>query len=135
EPAGGLVQPLGMLGAFEDFAAVSALALEHAAGVVQPVREHVQFGVFPRHELAVVPDNPVSLVEGQGHAAPPATLSRDGCRRRPFALRAQAPCGSAGPRTPRFATRRNGHRGIARARSFREDACTGNTLTEIRQYG
>src|SRR5262249_37560805 len=48
---GGALQPLGMLGAFEDLAGISALAFEHTAGVVQAVAEHMEIGAVPRHEL------------------------------------------------------------------------------------
>ena len=55
-----------MLGALEDLAAVSALALEHATSVVQAMAEHVQIGFVPGHELAVVPDDPFEPVIGLG---------------------------------------------------------------------
>ncbi len=58
------LEPLGMLGALEDLAAIGALALEHAAGVVQAVGEHVHRGIAPGHELAVVPDDAVEPVVG-----------------------------------------------------------------------
>jgi hypothetical protein len=70
EQLGRAPQPLGMLGALEDLAAIGALALEHAGAVMKPVREHMDLGVPPRHEGAVVPDPTVALVEGDdGHAA------------------------------------------------------------------
>ncbi len=62
-----------MFGQLEDFAAVGALALEHRTAVVQRVREHVNIGLAPRHELAVEPDLSVAIVKGcgLGHAFSP----------------------------------------------------------------
>ena len=55
-----------MLGALEDLAAIGALALEHAARIVQAVAEHMQIGLVPGHEFAVVPDDPFEPVIGLG---------------------------------------------------------------------
>src|SRR5204862_7120389 len=63
EQLGRVCQPLRMFGAFEDLAAISPLAFEHTARIMQAVREHVQVCALPGHELAVVPDNPLALVE------------------------------------------------------------------------
>jgi hypothetical protein len=69
---GRALQPLGMFGTFENLAAIGALALEHAGGVVESVREHMQFSVCPGHEGAVVPDPTITLVEGNdGHHGSP----------------------------------------------------------------
>jgi hypothetical protein len=67
------LQPLGMLGALEDFAAIGALALEHRARIVQAVRADVQRGFRPLDELAVVPNDAVEAVIGLlGHRVPPS---------------------------------------------------------------
>ena len=58
------LQALGVLARLEDLAAIGALALEHAARVMQAVAEHVQIGVLPGHQLAVVPDDPFEPVIG-----------------------------------------------------------------------
>ena len=70
---GALVEPLAVLRQLEDLAAVGPLPLEHRAGVVQPVAQHVQLGLAPGHELAVEPDEPVAVVIGDqvGHALSP----------------------------------------------------------------
>ena len=64
EHIGRALQPLGMLGALEDAAAIGALALEHAARVMQAMGQHMQVGLVPRHQLAVVPDDPFEPVIG-----------------------------------------------------------------------
>src|SRR5262249_6424979 len=56
-------QPLGVLIELEDGAAVYPLAFEDAGRIMQGVRENVQVGVAPGHQLAVVPDRPVAVVE------------------------------------------------------------------------
>jgi hypothetical protein len=53
---GGIFQPLRMLGAMKDLAAVGALAFENAAGVMQAVGEHADLAVRRRNELSVEPD-------------------------------------------------------------------------------
>src|SRR6185312_2748569 len=60
-------QALGVLARLEDFAAIGALALEHCAGIVQSVRQHVDLGVLPGFELAVEPDPAIALVHGNSH--------------------------------------------------------------------
>ena len=40
------LEPLGMLGALVNLAAIGALAFEHAARIVQAVAEHVQIGSY-----------------------------------------------------------------------------------------
>ena len=47
----------------EDLAVVDALAFEHATRIMQPVGQHMQFGVAPRDEAAVIPDEAVAIVE------------------------------------------------------------------------
>src|SRR5262249_3280431 len=108
EQAGGLPQPLGMLGTLEDFAAIGPFALEHAACIMEPMGEHVQLGVLPGHELAVVPDDAVALVEWQGHDAPPGAFWPEAGAGAAFCLRAQVPIWFARSMKPRFARRRNG---------------------------
>src|ERR1700754_1975053 len=56
-----------MFGRLEDFAAVSALALEHGASVVQAMGQDVDIGVGPRHQLAVIPDDAIDFVERHSH--------------------------------------------------------------------
>ena len=56
-------QTLGVLGETEDRAAVDALALEDAGGVVKAVGQHVQFRVAPGRESAVQPDPAVAIFE------------------------------------------------------------------------
>ena len=70
---GALVEALAVLGQLEDLAAVGPLPLEHRAGVVQPMAQHVQVGLAPGHELAVEPDEPIAVVVGDhvGHALSP----------------------------------------------------------------
>src|SRR5674476_1082661 len=57
-------QAIGVFGRLEDRPAIGALALEHGARIVQAVAEHMQIGVSPRHQLAVVPDDPFEPVIG-----------------------------------------------------------------------
>ncbi len=66
EEAGGLVQALGMLGQLEDLSAIGALALEHGAGIVQPVGQYVNLRLRPFDEFAIHPDVTVKLVERNG---------------------------------------------------------------------
>ena len=70
---GAVVQALAVLVELEDLAAVGPLPLEHRAGVVQPVAQHVQVGLAPGHQLAVEPDEAVAVVIGDhiGHALSP----------------------------------------------------------------
>src|SRR3954451_1519611 len=56
-----------MRGALENSTAVGALALEHTAGVMQPVGQHMDVGVGPRHQLAIVPDEAIDPVERNSH--------------------------------------------------------------------
>src|SRR6185437_10335655 len=58
------LQPFGVLLGLEDLAAIGALAFENAARIMQAVREHVQVGVLPGDEFAVVPDDPFEAVVG-----------------------------------------------------------------------
>src|SRR5205814_542010 len=67
----GILQPLRMLGAPEDGAAIGALALEHAARIMQPMGQHMDVGVAPRHQFAVVPDDAVDFVERNSHRLSP----------------------------------------------------------------
>lgn len=66
-----VVQPLRVLGQFEDVTVVDAFPFEDAAAVVETMGEHVQAGVAPGDEPAVQPDVPVTVVESRsGHCAP-----------------------------------------------------------------
>src|SRR5215472_10083446 len=68
EDAGRDAQPLIVIVQTEHAAIVDPFALEDATGVMQPMRQHVQFGLAPRYEPAVVPDEAIAVVEGQhGH--------------------------------------------------------------------
>ena len=62
--AGAFDKPFGMVRQLENLAAISALPLEHGACVVQAMRQHVQVGLTPRHQLAVEPDEPIAIVVG-----------------------------------------------------------------------
>src|SRR5690606_27025820 len=55
-------QALAMRAGLEDLPAIGALALEHAARIVKPMRQHVNLGILPGHEFAVKPDPAVALV-------------------------------------------------------------------------
>jgi hypothetical protein len=67
ENIGRTLEPLGMFGAAENHAAIGALALEHAACVMQAMREQADLGVCGWHELAVEPQGVSTLVEGHRH--------------------------------------------------------------------
>src|SRR5262249_44344931 len=71
EDLGRSPQPHGMFGALEHLPAIGALALEHAACVVQAVGQQMDVGLLPRHELAVVPDDAVDIVERDSHGLSP----------------------------------------------------------------
>jgi hypothetical protein len=71
ENVGRVLQPLGMRGALEDPAAIGALALEYAARIMQAMGENVHVGVGPRHQLPVVPDDAIDLVERNSHGFSP----------------------------------------------------------------
>src|ERR1700730_6669578 len=60
-----------MLGALEDPPAIGALALEHAARIMQPVGQHMDVGVAPWHQFAIVPDDAIDLVERNSHGLSP----------------------------------------------------------------
>jgi len=52
----------------EDLAAIDALAFEDATRIMKSVRQDVQFGLSPRDQAAVAPDEAVTIVEGEhGH--------------------------------------------------------------------
>src|ERR1700694_2028658 len=66
-----------MLGALEDGPTIGALALEHAARIVQPVGQHMDVGIAPRHQFAVVPDDAIDFIERNSHGLSPGlTRSR-----------------------------------------------------------
>ena len=56
------LQPFRVFGALEDIAAIGALAFEHGARIVQAMGADVKRGVAPRHQLAIVPDDPIEPV-------------------------------------------------------------------------
>src|SRR5581483_438798 len=66
---GAVIEALAVLGELENLTAVGPLSLEHRAGVVQAMAQHVQIGLAPGHELAVVPDEAIAVVIGDqvGH--------------------------------------------------------------------
>ena len=47
-----------------DAAVIDALALEHAGAVMQAMGQHMGLGLAPGHQLAVIPERAVALVEG-----------------------------------------------------------------------
>ena len=69
-------------------AVVDALAFEHTARIMEPMVEHVELGLAPRDEAAIVPDEAVTIVErDHGHriflapssGSPGAPVARPGC--------------------------------------------------------
>ncbi len=48
----------------EYLAIVDALAFEHATRIMQPVGEHMELGVAPGDETAIIPDEAVTIVKG-----------------------------------------------------------------------
>ena len=59
-----------MLRPLEDLPVVNAHPFEYTACIVQTVTQHMQIGLAPRHHPAVVPDDPVTVVEREdGHDA------------------------------------------------------------------
>ena len=52
-----------MLFGLEDPAAIGAFAFKDSAGVVQPVAKHMQLGIAPGHETAVIPDFTIALIK------------------------------------------------------------------------
>ena len=71
EDIGRVLQPLGVFPAPEHLAAIGALALEHAARIMQAMGQHVDIGVGPRHQSAIVPDDAIDLVERNSHGFSP----------------------------------------------------------------
>jgi hypothetical protein len=59
---GRIEEPAGVLLELEHLAFIGALALEHGAGVVQPMGQDMHVGVLPGNQLAVVPDDAFELV-------------------------------------------------------------------------
>jgi hypothetical protein len=75
EDAGGGDQPLGVRVQLEDVAAIGPLALEHAAAIVQPMRQDVQLRFPPRHEGTIVPDHAITIIErNQRHGGFPCNI-------------------------------------------------------------
>ena len=64
-----LEQTLGMLLQFENRAAIDALALKYAVGVMQRMRQHMHFGLAPGNKFAIEPDHAVAIIKGscKGH--------------------------------------------------------------------
>ena len=60
-----------MLGALENDAPIGALALEHAARIMQAMGENVDVGIGPGHELAIVPDQTIDFIERNSHGLSP----------------------------------------------------------------
>ena len=61
-----LMQALVCSRELEDLAVIDALAFEHAARIMQAVIEHMHFRIAPGEDFAVVPDESVAIVKGQG---------------------------------------------------------------------
>src|SRR5712691_11494528 len=63
--------------ALEDFPAIGTLALEHGAGIMQAVGEHMQGSVAPGRELTVIPDDAVEpVVRFLSHGASSSSFGR-----------------------------------------------------------
>ena len=58
-----MLQPLRMFRQLEDLAAIDPFALEHAAGIMQAVRQDVAARLAPGDQAAVHPDHAVTIVE------------------------------------------------------------------------
>src|SRR6476659_4560739 len=72
-----------MLGTPEHLAAIGALALEHAACVMEAVGQHADLAIGGGDELAVEPDKVRTLVEGHCHGiASLVQMARCGSERR-----------------------------------------------------
>ena len=56
-----------MLAQFENSAAIGTLALKNTRGIMQPMGQHMHFGIGPRHHLAVHPDKTVALIKSDTH--------------------------------------------------------------------
>ena len=65
EDPGGIDQPRIVIVEAEHLAVVDALAFEHATRIMQPVGQHMQLGIAPGDEAAVIPDEAVAIVEGK----------------------------------------------------------------------
>jgi hypothetical protein len=75
EDGGGGDQPLGVRAQLEDVAAIGPLAFEHAAGIVQPMRQDVQLRFPPGHKRPIVPDHAVTVIErNQRHGGFPCNI-------------------------------------------------------------
>src|SRR5262249_24036326 len=91
EDIGRALQAFRMLSTFEYLAGIGALALEHTAGIVETMAQHMEVGLVPRHELSVVPNDAFEAVIGlsshtylhrrSGLAGPDGAFS---CRRQHF---------------------------------------------------
>ncbi|MCY1241576.1 hypothetical protein D9M72_544840 [compost metagenome] len=57
------MQALSMLGQLENFTAISTLALEYGARIVQTVSQHMYLRILPGDKLAILPDKSVALIE------------------------------------------------------------------------
>src|SRR6185369_12839871 len=104
---GALVEPRAVLRQLEDLAAVGPLPLEHGAGVVQPVAQHMQVGLTPGHELAVEPDESVAVVIGDqiGHTLSPPG-SNPGLDGEPCEAFSPAPSLTTGGKLPNLRAKR-----------------------------
>ena len=57
----------------KDAAVVDALAFEDATRIMQAMAQHMQLGVAPRNQSAVIPDEAVTIVEREhGHEGLPS---------------------------------------------------------------
>src|SRR5262245_16594538 len=112
-----------MFRALVNFAAIGALPLEHGAGVMQTMGQHMQRGLAPRHELAVVPDHPLeAVIRFLCHGDSVLILLRRGVTPGMFCSDHES---ARGPRV----------QSVPRVRSFRNDRLLDNNLSEICQYG
>src|SRR5205814_102150 len=63
-----IVKSLVVVLEVKDLAVVDPLAFEDAARIMQPVAQHVQLGLPPGNQATVIPDEAVTVVEGDhGH--------------------------------------------------------------------
>src|SRR5579871_1631942 len=95
---------------------IDSLAFEDAGGVVQAVREHMGFRFAPGHELAVIPDGTVAIVEGN-HVGHHVSGSFGPCppeRRKPIYVSTLTLTAASGP-TPYYTVAKPGPSKVSRA--------------------
>jgi hypothetical protein len=73
------MEALAMFLRLEDLALIGAFALEHTGGIMQAMRQDMDFRVAPGHHLAIEPDKAVTIIERQD-AHQGLLRTRDGYR-------------------------------------------------------